>query len=92
MVNRLGVARPTYNPFITPSKVLGVAPRVVAGAARGDDDVLDVAAFDLRGQRLNRATLLFQEPRQDVRLLVDFPVDVGGFQIDHENLVLANGK
>jgi hypothetical protein len=64
-------------------QVLGVTRRVVAGAASGDQDVVDLAALDLGGQGGHGLALVVEQAAQDGGLLVDFLVQTGSSQIDH---------
>ena len=70
-----------------PEQVLGVAPGIITGAARCDHNILNVASGDLSSQGFSSAALFLQESFQHMGLFVDFPVDVGRFQIDHLHLV-----
>ena len=57
--------------------VLGVRRRVVRGAARGNRDVLDARALDLRRDAFNIRRFRVEEPRERGRLFGDFAEEFG---------------
>ena len=80
-----GRGQPHRQAVHRPQHVLGIAAGVVAGAAGGDDDVVDGPAVDEIGQGGGRGFFLVQQAAQDSGLLVDFAVEVGVGELGHSS-------